>query len=128
MYPKTPIIPEPIEAPAEQVAIIRRHRDFIDLFRLMKDRLGLTNEVIDSAVGLTSGHCDKILGPTQCRNFGPAVFDGFCTLFGLEFHVRVDLEAAERMKGKWQVRKRPLLPGNHRISKQLTGKALCSKG
>jgi hypothetical protein len=125
MNPKAvPSIAEPIAAPTEVIAVIRRHRDFVDLFRQMKDRLGFTNEFVDSAVGLTSGHTDKILGPSQCRNFGPAVFDAFCTLFALEFHVRLDLEAAQRMRAKWEVRKRPLLPGNNRVSKLLIARVL----
>jgi hypothetical protein len=118
------IIPE-LAAPPEVVAVIRRHRDFVELFRLMKARLGLTNEFIDAAVGLTAGHCDKILGPSQCRNFGPAVFDAFCGLFAIEFFVRIDLEAAERMRAIWEVRKKPLCPNGKvaRMSKALIERA-----
>ena len=40
------------------------------------------------------------------------MFDTFCTLFAIEFHVRVDLEAAERMRGIWEC-ERPMYPAPH---------------
>ncbi len=126
MTPKTVTsISEPIAAPIELQAVIRRHRDFVELFRLMKSRLGLTNEFIDAAGGLTPGHCDKLLGPSLSRNFGAAIFDTFCTLFALEFHVHLDFEAMQRMRPIWEGRKRPLLPNGKgaRVSKELLERA-----
>lgn len=107
------------------IGIVRRHADLIEVFRLMKDRLNLTNEFCDDVGGLTKGHTDKILGPSETKNLGPITFDLFCQLFAVEFHVRLDLEAAKRMEAVWEKRERPLYPNARvkRISKKLIERA-----
>lgn len=109
----------------EAVAIVRRHQDIVEVFRMMKERLGLTNEFIDDAGGLTKGHADKILGPTETKNWGPTTFDLFCEMFAIEFRVHIDLEAAKRMEAVWEGRERPLYPHAkvQRISKKLIERA-----
>src|SRR5437899_10113996 len=82
----------------EVIAVIRRHQDIADVFRLMKERLGLTNGFVEDVGGLASGHCDKILGPTESKNWGATTFDLFCEMFAIEFRVHVDIEAAKRMQ------------------------------
>lgn len=106
---------------SEAIAIIRRHQDVTDVFRLMKDRLGLTNEFCDDVGGLTKGHTDKILGPSQSKTWGPTTFDLFCEMFAIEFHVHVDLAAAQRMADVWEKRKRPVFENAKvgRVSKKL---------
>lgn len=105
----------------DPIAIIRRHQDVTDVFRLMKDRLGLTNEFCDDVGGLTKGHTDKILGPSQSKTWGPSTFDLFCEMFAIEFHVHVDLAAAQRMADVWEKRKRPVFENAKigRVSKKL---------
>lgn len=109
----------------EVIAVIRRHQDITEVFRLMKERLGLTNEFCDDAGGLTKGHTDKILGPTGSKGWGPTTFDLFCEMFAVEFRVHVDLEAAKRMQAVWEGRERPLYPDAKvvRISKKLLDRA-----
>ena len=121
-----PTMPELIAvADNEVIAVVRRHQDIAAAFRLMKARLGLTNEFCDDAGGLTSGHTDKILGPSETKNCGPATFDLFCEMFAIEFRVHVDIEAAKRMAQVWEGRKRPLYPDAKvkRISKKLVERA-----
>ena len=107
------------------VAVVRKHSDLIEVFRLMKERLQLTNEFCDDVGGLTKGHTDKILGPTEAKNIGPVTFDLFCEMFAIEFHVRIDLDAAKRMEAVWEGRERPLYPNARvkRISKKLIERA-----
>src|SRR6266480_2998336 len=82
----------------EVIAVVRRHQDIADVFRLMRERLGLTLEFCDDVGGLTKGHTDKILGPSESKGWGATTFDLFCEMFAIEFRVHVDLEAAKRMQ------------------------------
>lgn len=129
MNAQTPIEPYPemvmVADAGEIIAIVRRHQDIADVFRLMKERLGLTNEFCDDAGGLTKGHTDKILGPSESKSWGPTTFDLFCEMFAVEFHARIDLGAAKRMEAVWEGRARPLYPDSKtkRISKKLIERA-----
>lgn len=109
----------------EVMAVVRKHADMIEVFRMMKERLQLTNEFCDDVGGLTKGHTDKILGPTEAKNIGPVTFDLFCEMFAVEFHVKIDLDAAKRMQAVWEGRERPLYPNARvkRISKKLIERA-----
>lgn len=112
---------EPIVPDADEViAVIRKHQDITEVFRMMKARLGLTNKFIDNC-GMIEGHTDKILGPSESKNWGPTTFDLFCEVFAIEFRVYIDLEAAKRMEAVWEGRERPLYPDAKvkRISKKL---------
>src|SRR5713101_7181090 len=114
-------MPELVATPDEVIAVIRRHQDFVEVFRTMKERLGLTNNFIDDVGGLALGHVDKILGPSETKNWGPTTFDLLCEMFAIEFRVHVDIEAAKRMRAVWEGRERPLYPDakTKRISKKL---------
>lgn len=108
----------------ELIATIRRHQDIVEVFRTMKGRLGLTNEFIDNAGGLTKGHTDKMLGPSETKSWGPTTFDLFCEIFAIEFRVCVDMGAVKRMEAVWEGRKRAVeLSDNSRISVKLIEKA-----
>lgn len=113
-----------VENSDEALGVVRRHQDFVEVFRLMQDQLGLTNSFIDDVGGLVSGHTDKILGPSQTRNWGPTTFDLFCEIFAIEFRAHIDLDAAKRMADLWEKRRRPAaLSHTNRISKKLLEKA-----
>lgn len=109
----------------EIIAVVRKHQDIADVFRMMKERLGLTNEFCDDAGGLTKGHTDKILGPSESKSWGPTTFDLFCEMFAIEFRVHIDLNAAKRMEAVWEGRERPLYPNARvkRISQKLIERA-----
>jgi hypothetical protein len=102
----------------EVVMVVRMHQDFTEVFRLMKERLGLTDQFCDLRGGLTRGHTNKILGPTESRHWGPSTFDLFCEMFCVEFHAKIDMEAVKRMEVIWEERVRPFYP-NKRVSKKL---------
>lgn len=108
----------------EVIAVVRRHQDVTEVFRMMKERLGLTNAFIDDAGGLTDGHTDKILGPSESKSWGPTTFDLFCEMFAIEFHVHVDMAAVKRMEAVWEGRKRPAeYSETKRVSAKLLEKA-----
>lgn len=108
----------------EMIAVVRRHQDVTEVFRMMQQRLGLTNSFIDDVGGLTSGHTDKILGPSESKRWGPTTFDLFCEMFAIEFRVYVDTAALARMEAVWEKRVRaPEWSHTHRVSKKLIEKA-----
>ncbi len=116
--PKAIVVPDP----GEVIATVRTLQDAVEVFRLMKDRLGLTYKFIDEVSGLTKGHADKVLSRTAQKRLGYDTFAVFCELFGVMFEVKVDMDAVKRMEMVWEGRMRPLYapdakPG--RVSKKL---------
>lgn len=111
----------------EVIATVRKHQDIVEVFRLMRQRLGLTNEFIDDVGGLTKGHTDKILGPSESKSWGPTTFDLFCEMFAIEFRVHIDLAAVQRMEAVWEGHERPRwFPAekmNNRVSQKLIERA-----
>jgi hypothetical protein len=107
------------------IAVVRTLQDAVDVFRLMKERLGLTNEFIDDVGGLTKGHADKILGPSEEKRLGYDTFALLTALTAVEFRVHIDMDAIKRMEAVWEKRERPLYPNAKvkRISKKLIERA-----
>lgn len=108
-----------------ELPIVRTMQDVVDLFRLMKEHWGLTNVFCDDQGGLTSGHTDKVLGPTEERRLGYDTFALFMELCALEFVPRINIDAVKRMEAIWEQRERPLYPNAKvkRISKKLIERA-----
>jgi hypothetical protein len=112
--------------PTELIATVRTLQDAVEVFRMMKDRLGLTYKFIDEVSGLAKGHADKVLSRTAQKRLGYDTFAVFCELFGIKFEVKIDLDAVKRMEDVWEGRMRPLYapdakPG--RVSKKLIAMA-----
>lgn len=108
--------------PTEVIATVRTLQDAVEVFRMMKDRLGLTYKFIDEVSGLAKGHADKVLSRTAQKRLGYDTFAVFCELFGVMFEVKIDIEAVKRMEAVWEGRLRPpyspdCKPG--RVSKKL---------
>ena len=120
-----PIRSMPELMPNETIAVVRTLQDAVDVFRLMKERLGLTNEFIDDVGGLTKGHADKILGPSEDKRLGYDTFALLTALTAVEFRVHIDINAVKRMEAIWEKRERPLYPNAKvkRISKKLIERA-----
>lgn len=83
---------------------IRSYDDLIDAFRARKAEIGLSNEECERLGGVTKGHIDKMIGPSRIRNLTPMMFDLFCEMFAIEFHMKPNIEAAERMESRWERR------------------------
>lgn len=114
----------PIPAPSETIAVVRSHEDITEVFRMMKERLGLTNKFCDDVGEFVEGWTDKVLGPSEAKKWGQKSFDKFSEMFAIEFHVMVNVHAAARMAEIWEGRIRPLdLPKNKRVSAKLIERA-----
>lgn len=106
--------------PDELIATVRTLQDAVEVFRTMKDRLGLTFEFLDDVGGLSRGHSDKVLSRTEQKRLGYDTFALFARLFAVEFRVYVDMAAVKDMQDVWEERKRPLFP--HRKPGQVSKK------
>lgn len=114
----------PIRAMPE-LPIVRTMQDVVEVIRIMKEHWGLTNGFCDDVGGLTAGHTDKILGPTEERRIGYGTFALFMDLCAVEFVPQINMEAIKHMEAIWEARERPLYPNakNVRISKKLVERA-----
>lgn len=119
--------PKAIEVPdaSEQIAVVRTLQDAVEVFRTMKQRLGLTNEFIDDVGGLSKGHADKILGRSELKKLGYDTFALLTRICAVEFVVRVDMQAMKEMQAVWELRERPLFPWRKpgQVSKKLVAMA-----
>jgi hypothetical protein len=97
-----------IPNPSELIATVRTLQDAVEVFRIMKERLGLTNDFMDEVGGLTRGHTDKILGRSEQKRVGYDTFALYTLLTAVEFRVYVDMAAVKRMEAVWEKRERPL--------------------
>lgn len=121
----TSITFDPHRVVLPELPVVRTLQDAVEVFRIMKEHWGLTNGFCDDVGGLTEGHTDKILGPTEDRRVGYGTFALFMELCAIEFHPRISPEAILRMEAIWEKRERPLYPNARvkRISKKLIERA-----
>ena len=106
------------------MTVIRSHADLIEALRARKNELGLSNRLCDDLGGLTSGHTDKVLGPTGTRGLTPLTLDVFLEMFAVEIVLRPNLEAARRMESRWEQREAgKVAPPASVMSKALLDKA-----
>lgn len=106
-------------------APIRSYGDLIEAFRARKAEIGLSNTDCDTLGGLTTGHTDKLLGPTRSKNLGPLTFDILCELFAVQFVMAPNPEALERMEARWERRnERAVRVDAQRLSIELKSRAL----
>jgi hypothetical protein len=65
------------------------YNDLVKAFRARKAELGLSNEGLDDAAGLTRGHTSKLLGPSRGKRIGAV------TIEALMLGLAVDLVMVE---------------------------------
>lgn len=108
-----------------ELPVVRTLQDVVDMFRILKEHWGLTNGFMDDVGGLTAGHTDKILGPTEEKRLGYDTFALFMELCAIEFVPQINHDAVLRMEAIWETRERPLYPNAKvkRISKKLIERA-----
>lgn len=113
-----------VPVPTEIIAVVRSHEDITEVFRMMKERMGLTNKFCDDVGDFVEGWTDKVLGPSEAKKWGQKSFDKFCEMFAIEMHVKVNVKAAARMAEIWEGRIRPIdLPKNKVVSAKLIERA-----
>jgi len=103
----------PMTAPIRsmpELPVVRTMQDVVDVFRIMKEYWSLTNDFCDEVGGLTRGHTDKVLGPSEDKRLGYDTFALFMELSAIEFVPRLNPDALKRMEAVWEKRERPLYP------------------
>ncbi len=88
----------------EPIAVIRTHADLLDALRTAKAMRGLSNDFCDDRGGLTRGHTDKALGPSQVKTLSPMLLETFLTLFAVKLVLVPDPEAEAEMRPRWEGR------------------------
>ncbi|BEV44401.1 hypothetical protein [Afipia carboxidovorans] len=105
---------------AAPVATVTDYDSLIEAFRTIKARVGLSDAMVDELGGLTRGHTEKILGPSQTKGLSRMTFDILLGVFAVKLEMVVDLEAAARMEGRWERRNEQRVRDNaHRVSMKL---------
>jgi hypothetical protein len=100
----------------------RTHDELVELLRARKDQLGLSNGWMDSAMGLTDGHCDKVIGVSGERGLSRLTIDGALAVLALKIQVVEDKAQAARMRPIWEKRDQRQVRPPSRISKALVAK------
>jgi hypothetical protein len=92
-------------APAPRtIAFCRDYEALVQAFRARQDELGLSNQLCDELAGLTSGHTDKLLGPSRNKTMGASTIDIFLELFGVSLVLVEDMDKVRRMQSRWERR------------------------
>jgi hypothetical protein len=97
--------------------VLRTADDVIESLRARKDAIGLSNETLEDICGLTTGHADKVLGPSRVRSPSLALLMALVGALGLA----VQLVARSRSQSLAAVAHREC--DDHRISKVAVQKA-----
>lgn len=79
----------------------------VEAFRQIKDHLGLSNAALDELCNFTSGHSDKLLGPTGARGFGPLTLNAMFWALAVKVEITIDLDRAREMEAYWEGRFAP---------------------
>ena len=80
------------------------HDGLVDLLRSRQESLQLSNEVLDHLALFTSGHSDKLLGPSRSRGLSQISLDSLLASLALKLIIVEDEAAAARMRPKWEGR------------------------
>lgn len=107
------------------VVEVRDYESLVEAFIALKAHLGLSNQTCDDLAGFAAGTTDKFLGPGGVKKIGPVTFSLLCGLFAVKFIPVLDVEAAERMAGRWERRNSAQVRATTtRVSKTLLDRAL----
>ena len=80
------------------------HDGLVDLLRARQESLQLSNEVLDHLALFTSGHSDKLLGPSRSRGLSQISLDSLLASLALKLIIVEDEAGAELMRPKWEGR------------------------
>jgi hypothetical protein len=111
---------EPTVSPAISAAhVIRNRDDLVELLRARKAELGLSNAFVEAQLLMSSGGCDKVLGPAQVKGMSVAVMFDLIELFGGRLVFQVDPETEARMRKRWDRRDEAQVRRCSRVSMRL---------
>jgi hypothetical protein len=104
----------------------RNSAEMIDIWRATKEKIGLSNCHCDELANFIGGHCDKILGPSGSKNFGPLSFTALNWTFAIKWVAVVDAEQLAIMEQYWEDRQRDasnVRTEPNRVSKKIIERA-----
>jgi hypothetical protein len=106
------------------LALCRSYDGLVTALRARQDELGLSNNFVDEVGGLTSGHCDKLLGPARTKSLGGFTIDVFLELLGVSLILVEDMAKVEKMAHRWERRQQRYVvpidhPSRHRVNRAI---------
>jgi hypothetical protein len=104
----------------------RNSDEMLEIWRTTRERIGLSNAHCDELANFTLGQTDKILGPSETKNFGPLTFTGFNWTFAIKWVAVVDADQLQIMEQYWKDRQRQVThvrPVPNRVSKKILERA-----
>jgi hypothetical protein len=82
--------------------IVRDHGSLVDALRAAKEHLQISNETLEALAGLCAGHVDKLFNGE--KRVGPLVLGLVCEALGIEFIMRENRAAVQKLAHRWERR------------------------
>jgi hypothetical protein len=98
--------------------VVRDHGTFIDALRAAKDHRQISNETAEAIAGMSAGHLDKLFSGE--KRVGPLTFGLLCEALGVEFVMRENPAATQRMAHRWEKRNASQVHVSQRVVSQAT--------
>ena len=98
--------------------IVKDFSSLIDALATVRERLGISFEVLDELSGLTRGHSSKILSE-RVKGLGELSFSLLVAALGIEIAIRPDAAAREKLAHRYSPRRADHVRKNHPVSKRL---------
>lgn len=98
--------------------IVKDFPSLIDALAAIRERLGISFELLDEIAGLSRGHSCKILSE-QSKGMGKLSFNLLVGALGLEIAIRPDLAAREKLAHRYSPRRENQVRENQPVSKRL---------
>ena len=108
--------------PPKWIGEAASHDELVAVLRERQLALGLSNELVDHVALLSSGHCDKLLGPGRQRGLSQLSLDALMGALAVKLLVVEDGAMAARMKPHWQGKDTRQVRVSSRLAKDLIAK------
>jgi hypothetical protein len=89
------------------LATIQDYDGLIQAIRAQKEKLGLSDAMVDHLSGLQQGYTGKLLGPAQVKNLGPVSLGVMLQVLCLRLIVVEDAEALKKIQGRFEQKTAP---------------------
>jgi hypothetical protein len=98
--------------------IVKDFSGLLDALATVRERLGISFELLDELSGLTRGHSCKVLSE-RSKGLGPLAFDMLLGALGLQIAIRPDLVACQKLADRWEKRAEYALRSCQPVSKRM---------
>ena len=105
--------------PPKWIGEAASHDELVAVLRERQLALGLSNELVDHVALLSSGHCDKLLGPGRQRGLSQLSLDALMAALAVKLLVVEDGAMAARMRPHWQGKDAKQVRMPSRVAKDL---------